>query len=353
MANQYAGRNAVKRASATESGVLRDEQVDRAIAAASAKIERLTRRRFYPLTSTKLYRWPQRQSSPSGILYVREDLLAITTLQSEAQNSSPTTIAAADFFLEPQVEGPPYDRIEIDESSTSVFVGGDTPQRSLSVAGRWGYSEDTKPAGTVSSGLSSDTTVTSMVVSDGSLVDVGAQLLIESEQVRITELTSAALGSILIDGALAATISEVSIVVDSGHGLAVGEVMLVGSERMLVEVSGTTALTVKRAFDGSVLAAHSDDTAVHVFRTATIVRSENGTTAATHANSTSISRYMPPADVELLCIAEAIATIHQERAGWGRTVGGGEGAVVPSGQGINELRTAVYDGLKRWRWAAV
>ena len=74
-----------------------------------------------------------------------------------------TAHAMRDFFLEDNNLGPPYYRIEIDLSSTSSFESGDTPQRSISVLGRWGYEEDTESVGTVASGLSSGTTATTMV----------------------------------------------------------------------------------------------------------------------------------------------------------------------------------------------
>lgn len=355
MANWYAGRNAVKQASNTESGRLRNDQIDRAIAAASRMIERKTRREFYPTTKTNLYRWPRKQpGTPSTVLYTDEDLLAVTALLSEAQNASPTTIASSDYFLEPNRDGPPYDRIEIDLSSSAAFASGDTPQRSISVTGRWGYSEDTEPAGTVVSGLDSDAAAVSMVVPNGALIDVGAQLLIETEQVHVTEIIAAAAASgALLDGALTTDMAEVSITVDASHGINVGEVILVDAERMFVEDAGATTLTVTRAYDGTVLAAHLDNAPISVYRTATITRAQNGTTAATHADATAVTRYVPPNDVELLCIAEALADINQERAGWGRTISSGEAAREPSGHGIEKLRATVYGSLKRSRYAAI
>ena len=353
MANWYIGRRALKRA-ASINGVDRDATIDRIIEASARRIDRQTRRFFIPRTETRLYRWPREQSSRGYVLWVDQGLISVTTLQTKAQDSSPTTIAASDFFVEPNNTGPPFNRIEIDLSSSAAFEAGDTPQRSISVTGSWGFSNDTRSAGTVASGLASSATASSFVASDSSLLDVGDTMLIESEQVFISNVASAALtGSILLDGALTATQSQTSVTVDTSHGIADGEVILVDSERMFVESSTATVLTVVRAYDGSILAAHDNDTAVQVFRTYTIERGANGTTAATHANATAISVYEPPFDISQLCLAEAIAAYMQEGSGWGRQVGTGEGARELNARELGALRQDIIARYQRVREAAI
>jgi len=188
-----------------------------------------------------------------------------------------------------------------------------------------------------------------MVCSDSSLIGVGDTLLIESEQVFVSGKTNAALDSILIDGALTATKSQTTVTVDSSHGIVAGEIILVDSEKMYVDSVSTNDLTVIRAYDGTVLAAHTNDTAVHIYRTLTIERGVNGTTAATHANSTAISKYVPPYDIKELCIAETVAAYHQEGSGWGREIGAGEGARELSGRALGDLRNRVILSYKRLR----
>jgi hypothetical protein len=347
VANWYCGREAAKRASSIW-GVEHNPIIARAIESASRDFDRQTRRFFIPKTETRLYRWPPRQPGPSTTLWLDQDLISVTTLQSEAQNASPTTIASSDFFLEPNNQGPPYHRVEIDLSSTAAFQSGDTPQRSISVVGDWGYSADTKSAGTVASGLASDAAATELVCSDGSLVDVGSTILIESERLFITEKAGAALGSKLIDGALVQNKAEVAITLDSSPGVLAGEVMRLDSELMLIQsISGTTA-TVIRAYDGSVLATHSDDTAIHIFRTLTVERGANGSTAATHANSTAISIYEPPFNISEVCMGRAIASYHQQQAGWGRTIGPGEAALEFRGISLNQRWDDVVTEYRRY-----
>jgi len=349
LANWFCSREATKRAAGI-AGASRDAQIDRIIEGVSRQVERMTRRWFIPRTETRLYRWTSGRGSGT-VLWLDADLISVTTLQTKAQDSSPTTISSSDYFLEPNNTGPPYSRIEIDLSSTAAFEAGDTPQRSISVAGSWGYSNDTVAAGTVASGLASDATATSMVCSDGSLIDVGDTLLIESEQVFVSERTAAQIGSQLIDGALTATQSQTSVTVDDGTQFNAGEVILVDAEKMFIDSISGNVLTVRRGWDGTTLAAHSDDTAVYGYRTLTIVRGVNGTTAATHANSTAVTKYAPPYDVQSLCIAEAVAVAAQEGAAWGREVGPGEGAQELSGRALGDLRKRTVLALRRERQA--
>jgi len=325
VSNWYTTREAVKRAG-TINGVLSDVQIDRIIESVSRQLDLSTRRFFLPRTETRLFRWPPSQTSLLTVLWLDQDLLSVTTLQSEAQNTTPTTISSSDFFLEPNNQGPPYDRIEIDLSSTAAYQAGDTPQRSISVAGSWGYTSNTRSGGTVASGLDSDSAATTMVCSNASRIGVGDTLLIQSEQIFVSERDFAALDSKLIDGALTASQSEVAVTVDSSHGIVAGEVIRIESEQMYVVAVATNDLTVIRAYNGSVLAAHNDDTAIHINRTLTIERGVNGTTAATHADATSITPYEPPMDIQSLCIGETLAMFAQEEAQWGRAVGPGDSA---------------------------
>ena len=346
MANFYAGRETVKHALKID-GSGSDSLVDRHIGAASRDIDRLCLGRvFIPRTQTRAYRWPPLQTYRSHILDLDFDLISVTTLQTKAQDSSPTTIAASDYFLEPVNEGPPYTRIEIDLSSNAAFEPGDTPQRAIEVTGSWGYGADTVSAGTVASGLASSATATEMVCSNAGLIEVGHTLLIEAEQVFVSGRAYSDLGA-NIDGALNATKSQEAVTVEGGHGLADGEVILVDSERMLIRSITANVLQVIRAYDGTTLASHSDASDIYVGRTLTIERGMNGTTAATHANATAASRYTPPADIETLCVALALAKMAQDLSSWGRSVGAGESPLEVSGKALENLKTAVVREFAR------
>jgi hypothetical protein len=361
MANWYTSRERVKRAVGI-SGTDYHDRIDDLIEAMSRRVERWTHRRFIPVTQTRLYEWPSVQfynrRSSSTVLELDADLLSVTTLQTKAQDATPTTISSSDYFLEPNSPSPDgvtrYDRIEIDTSSTASFESGDTSQRSISVAGSWGYSAETRSAGTVGSGLSSDATATTMVCSNGAAIDVGDTILIESEQIFVSDRTNAAEpNSDLLDGALTATKSQVAVTVDSGSRYNAGELIQVDSEKMRVVSITGNVLTVERAVDASVLAAHDNNTAVHVFRSLTIERGVNGTTGATHANATAISKYEPPFDIAALVRGETIAAFKQESGGWAGTVGAGEGERELVGTALSTFRHDTIHNFRRFRSASI
>jgi len=352
MPNWYVSLESIKN-SAGIRGVDLHSQVGSVIEDKSEEVREHTRRIFIPRTQTRVYRWTQREGVRSWVLDLDEDLLSVTTLQTKAQDSSPTTIASSDFFLEPANEDR-FHSIEIDLSSDAAFEAGVSSQRTISVAGSWGYSNTTKGAGTVddSGGISaSDTT---LVVSNASLIDVGDTLLIESEQIFVSDRDFAALGSVLInDASVTADLADNVITLDPSHGVLKGEVMRLDSEKMLVESISTNDATVIRAYDGSVLATHANDTAVHINRTLTIERGVNGTTAATHADTTAISKYVVPARIRELVKAEVIFHLQQDRSAWARVIGteGNEQQVTAAG--INRLRDSVEEFITRHRSAAI
>lgn len=351
MSNWLCSLEAVKR-TGNINGADKDAQVGRAIEAASRLIEKETRRYFIPRTETRYYRWPPKQSGRSYVLWLDQDLLSVTTLQTKSQDASPETISASDYFLEPANAGR-YNSIEIDLSSNAAFEAGDTTQRSISVNGSWGYSNDTRSAGTVASGLASSSSATTLVCSDESLIGVGNTLLIESEQVFVTAKSAVALDSIQTDGALTADMSNVTVGVDAGHGLKASEVIQVDSEKMFIESITGNNLTVIRAYDGSVLAAHNDNSDVYTFRSLTIERGKNGTTAVTHDDDTAISVYEPAWEISEHCLAEALARVAQNQAMWGRTVGTGEGAVEFRSGDLAKRRKEVIDYYQRTRSGVV
>jgi hypothetical protein len=340
----YTNREAVKRALPIVGSSL-DSAVDAAIESASNKIEKGTNRRFIPLTKTAQYDWPTRSLS-SWELLLPEDLIAVTTLTKEGDDV--TAIASTDYFLSPQYVGPPYHKIEIDLASTAFFSIKDTHQRQIRVIGRFGYSEDTRAAGTVDgSGLASGTTATSFKCSNEALIGVGDTLLIESEAAFVSAKSAAANGSDLLDGALVVNKAEVGVTVDDGSLYNVGEVILVDSERMLIQSIAGNVLTVERGHDGTTLALHANNTAVNVFRTLTIVRGVNGTTAATHADTTAVSIYTPPGDIASLCLAMAVNEHVNNRSGWTGVIGSGEASVESKGAGLSAFMERVFRNYKR------
>ena len=349
--SNYITREAVKAAVGT-AGADRDAVIDRVIAQASAEIDQITDRWFIPRTATRSYPWPQRNGS-GYVLYIDDaDLLTVTALTKDGDDL--TAIAAADYFAEP-VNETRKTRIEIDLASSAFYSAKDTRQRAVRVTGTWGYDDDTVTAGTVVSGLASDAAATSMVCSNGALVGVGDTLLIQSEQVEVTAKTTVDLG-VNESGALTASVTDTTLAFSGVPATAVnvGEVLLIGSERMRIrEVTTTTAVIVERAYDGSTLATHANADDIYVYRTLTIARAVNGTTAAVHANATQVSRYTVPGDIAGLALALAAAYYQAARGGWTGEIGGGDAAIETRMVALGKLRDSVRKHYRRHAIAAV
>lgn len=333
----YATREEVARTLDVKVTARSNAQIDRALAAASRSVEGLCHRRFYPETATRYFNWPNAQRARSWRLWLDDsELISVTTLSSGG-----TTISASDFFLEPNRTGPPYRSIELDLDSSAAWGGGDTHQRDITITGLWGYRNDETTAGTLAEALDASETAVDVDGDTAAAVGVGSVLRVDSERFLVTGRAQLDTGQNL--GAdLTATANGVTVAVTDGTAYAVDEVLLIDSERMLiVDIAGNN-LTVKRAWDGSVLAAHTTGADIYAARTLTVERGALGTTAATHDSAATVYRWDPPAPVRELTVAEALNTLLQGQAGYARTAGTGETQRELSGRGLADLRQGVY-----------
>jgi hypothetical protein len=326
-----------------------DALVKRQIDAASRSIEALLNRRdgLAPRTATRYFNWPDDQMGQSWRLWLDETpLLAVTLISSGGE-----TIASTDYFLEPQRYGPPYSRLEIDLASSASFGGGETHQRDITITGVWGYCEDETAAGALAAAVSS-TSATTVQVSDSSEIGTGHLIKAGSEWMQVTARSMVTTGQ-TINGALTASKADVSVLADDGTTIQPGEVILIDAERMLVvDVAGNT-LVVRRAWDGSTLAAHNSGATVYTPRQLTVERGALGSTAATHADGASLTRWTPPADIEQLCIDEAIWRLLNTQSGMARTVGEGEAARMVNARTIAIERESVFAAHGRARKRAI
>lgn len=328
MSRFYATRESVKAAAGIQGSAI-DAVIDGLIESASETAEETLGRSFIPVTETRYYPWPQPKGKGTILHEPKEDILAITLLQADAQG---TPVTITDFFLEP-VNDSPFRQIEIDLSSDAAFESGDTSQRSIAATGRFGYSENTKAAGLLDGNINAS--VTSLDVTDASLVGVGDTLLLGTESIKVTERsfkdTTANVTADLTESG-----RDVTVTVNDGTLVNVNEVILVGSERMLVTAITGNDLTVDRAYDGSVLAAHSQPVDVYAARTLTVVRADNGTTAAAHTDQDAILKYAPAAKVSEWVRAQAILGVKQGASGYTGQIGG-EGTVNVNANEVDRL----------------
>lgn len=312
-----------------------NSQVDRAIGSASRAVEGLTHRKFYPWTGTRYFPWPNNQYARSWRLWLDADeLISVSSLVSGG-----TTIGPLDYFLEPINEGPPYTHIEIDLNSNSAFYSGSTHQRNIAVTGVFGHSADTEPAGELAEVL--DNSETAVDVTDSEVIGVGQIIQVGLERMIVTGKSMLDTGQNLGISLTASTANTI-VAVSAGTAFHVGETVLLDSERMLVVDIAGNNLTVKRAWDGSVLAVHAVNSDIYALRTLTVQRGALGTTATTHNTATAISKHRPPELVNQLCIAEAVAGLQQQSAGYARVVGSGDGQREARGAGLVDLRAQTY-----------
>lgn len=332
----YATREEVKAAMDYKETARNDLLVDRAIESGSRTIEGMTHRKFYPWTGTRYFPWPADRYTRPYRLYLDEDeLISLITLTSGG-----TVIPPADYFLEPVNLGPPYTHVEVNLGSSSAFSAGSTHQRSIAMAGLWGgCPADTDPAGALSA-ASTLTTATTCTVTNSAAIGVGQIIQVDDERMIVTAKTMLDTGQNL-GTALAASTAATTVVVTTGSAYVIGEVLLLDSERMLiVDIAGNN-LTVKRAWDGSVLATHTSSD-IYAPRTLVVERGALGTTAATHLNSAPITKHRVPGLVNQLCIAEAAVGLQQQSAGYARVVGSGDNQREAAGKGLADLRQQVY-----------
>jgi hypothetical protein len=326
-------------------------QVDRAVQSGTRSVEGLLHRTFRPVTATRYFDWPNHQYARAYRLWLdANELVSVSALVAGG-----VTIPASDYFLEPANYGPPYNRIEIDLASSSAFAAGDTHQRAIAVTGLFGYGNDEEQVGDLTSTLDADIADTASATWTTAHIGVGDVLRIDSERMIVTDKTMVDSGQNLGGAGLAASMADVTVPVADGSAFAVGVVLRLDSERMLLVDKAGNNLTVKRGWDGTVLAAHSAGVDVYTLTGVELDRAQLGTTLAAHTSGADIFRHLVPPLVRELNIAEAINTIQQEGSGYARRSGLGEergsgqarSDIEASGRGLDDTREQAWAAFAR------
>jgi hypothetical protein len=332
----YATLEEVKAATDTRETARNNAQVVRAIAAASDSIEHLLHRRFYPEVGTRWANWPWHVDLRDGSRVVSlgcdDDLVSVTEL-----SVSGVVVDSEHVTLLPVNTGPPYTGVELD---STVILAGESERRAVEIAGVFGYWDREDPAGALAAAVA-DAVTTAVTVTDSAAVGVGHLLLVGTERMLVDRKSMVDTGQNTA-GALAASNADQVLPVGSGSAFAEGEVVMVDAEKMrVVEITGNT-LVVTRAWDGSTLAQHSSGVDVYAPRRLTVRRGVLGTTAAVHDQGAPVVRHRVPDLVNQLCIAEALLGIAQENTGYGRKVGSDDSERPAPGAGIEDLRRRAW-----------
>jgi hypothetical protein len=251
---------------------------------------------FIPSVETRHYTGDGRPD-----LYI-DPLLAITTIKNDL-----TTLVATDYSLQPNSrywENGPYSRITLEYGTWYPDLG------SVEITGRWGKYEETALLAASVSQLIGDST---LVLTNGSLASPGNALLIQDEQELVTGYGATTTATSKTNGAL--DVDDESITVDNGAEFFEGETLIIDLEKIYIHMINGHLLYVTRGWDNTRRATHIDDSVIKVYRTLTVERALNGTTAAAHT-TVGLYKYMPPADVNFLCREMAALMYQKAKTGY-------------------------------------
>jgi hypothetical protein len=334
-------REDVKRAPEIKETARNNVQVDRAAAGATDSVEDLLGRRFYPELDTRAFDWPIHVDRGDGSRVVSLGCDELISLEELTVNG--VLVDPAHYTLLPVNERlGPYTAIELD---STVVLAGDTERRAVEAAGAFGFWDQEAAAGALAVAVA-DPVTTSVTVTSSALVGVGQLLLAGTERMIVDRKSMVDTGQNTA-GALTQNNNDEQLPVGSGAAFGEDEVIMVDAEKMLVvDIAGDT-LVVKRAWDGSTLAAHDSGVDIYSPRRLTVRRGVLGTTAAAHGQGVAITKHRTPDLVHQLWVAEALVGLAQEGTTYGRKVGTGDAERDAAGAGIEDLRTRARKAFGR------
>lgn len=315
----YCTRESVKAALDEAETARSNDQIDAAIETGGRQVDGLCLRPldgFAPNLRAGRFDYPQRRGGPSW--RIRFDGPTLLEAHTVTSDNGAVTIAPGDYFLEPRDE-PRYDSIEINLAGSASFGEGGTHQRAISILGLWGWSNDRRAVGSLSSQLGGTDGATASLAWTTARFGIGDVLFVDDEAMVISSRSfvdsGQNLGADLDDSAAA-----IMVAVTDGTAYAIEEIIAIDGERMrIVEIIGN-ALYVLRAWDGSQLAAHTAGADVYGLTGVELTRAVLGTTIAAHSSAATVYRWIPPGPVAALNRAYALNTLLQERTGWSRTL---------------------------------
>ena len=187
--------------------------------AVSRLIDQYCNRHFYVLESSRKF------DGDGGTELVVQDLISVTSLKTDdnKDRTFETTWATTDYLLYPPNAEPTkrwgraYNRVlvDVEAGNEDVFTAG---MQTVQIEGTWGYRDLTEDSGAdINEGATFSATDTTLTVTDGSKFAVGETILIETEQLYITAVS-------------------------------------------------TNDLTVTRGVNGSTAASHADSTDISIYR---------------------------------------------------------------------------------------
>lgn len=314
-------------------------RVDSAIMSGARQVHGLLHRVFYPKTQTLLFDQPD-----SGTLWLDDYGVELSAAPTQILSGSQTMTVGTDVLLRP-ISGPPYRWLEASYAGTVFWQSVNTPQGAVSITADFGYPPNPIVAGTLASTpTSASATIT---LSDSSTVGVGSLILIDSERLLVSDKTMLATGATITADPTSSK-AAVTLAVSNGALINPGELILVDAERMQVEYVVGNNLTVRRAVNGSALAAHTIGAGVSAPRTAGVLRARLGTIAASHNSGATITRLDAPSLVSELNLGYAITNNEAALAAYSRTASPDTTSLYRDrGRGVTDLAKDVVQAYGR------
>lgn len=338
----YATREQVKFSPEITATAYSDRLIDQKLEAASRGVEAFLHRRFYPENRVVKKDWPNYQYANVWQIYLdgENELISLQSFVSGA-----ASIPLGSIFLRrsDDIDEPPYDIIEIDLSSSAALASNVTYQRSQAITGLFGFNATDTSIPHAILGANINNAVTSIVLNPAAGIlnfGVGSIILIGTERMIVVERRMSDTGQNLVTN-MNSSQDDVIVDVADGTQFAVGETILLGPERMRINDIAGNNLIVERAYDGSLLAAHTAPEDVFALRTCTVKRGALGTTAASHNLNDNVYHHDFAALVALaneLTIAEAVVMLQAQSGAYAESTGAGGNKTENSKLGIDGIR---------------
>ena len=318
------------------------DSVDRAIESASDAIDGVCHRRFYNIDETKYWDWPNFQRAyPWRLWFDQSDIADVTVnppvvhTGGDGIDGTQVLIPANQIKWGPWNYAPPFTFLELDRATNAAFGFGKTPQRDITITATFGYWLKLKSAGSLATALT-DTTSTVITVTNAAALGVGDVATIDTERMLVTERNMAdTTQNQQGTGCSTASSADTALTVTDGTKFFSGETLLLDNERMNIIDISANILTVRRAWDGTVLQVHSG-ARIYAGRQLTVTRGDLGTTAATHANNATININVVPAAVRDYALALALVQVLDETGGFTDAQGSGSSRISGIGKSLGD-----------------
>jgi hypothetical protein len=340
----YATREEVKTALDFKQGAAANQLIDQKLADSCDQVDKLLNRRFYPYLGTRSWDWPTAQTPRPWRLWLDDNEMCSppSSMSSGGVAIDVTTVIPYPNWALQRQE--PITHLELNVNTTSAFSAAQTWQNSITATSIFGYSDVQIPAGAIpAGGITSSATTVNLGVSG--CRGVGSILLVDSERMLVTERRSVDSGTTL-QGNLTANNANNLIPVADPTQYSLYETLTIDGEQMWVEDTVGANLLVKRAWNGTPLAAHSTGASIYAQRLLTVTRGALGTIPAAHSANTVVTEHDAPGMIRQLVVSDTIVNLIQTRAGYpaarGRSSGGG-------GQTGSALAVAPSDLAQAWQ----